>query len=107
MLAYYAVYDEDVSKPPPTGIFVLDPRKQDAMYWSHEAMAWQYNPRFIIGFLDDERNWEKYEPVERATAERITAELTKATAGFVQQLPDEATIYWIFENKGDPPTNRD
>jgi hypothetical protein len=107
MLAYYAVYQEDVSKPPPTGIFVMDTRTQDAMFWSHRSTAWQYNPRFVLGFLDDHNKWDRYDSVDRATAERITAELTKASAGFVQDLPDERTIYWIFECKGDPPTNRD
>ena len=106
MLAYYAIYKDDITvdnPQPPAGIFILDTKTNDALLWNHRSKAWQYDPRLVLEFLDDDRNWDRVEEVDRATAERITVEITKASYGYIQELPDEDTIRWIFHWKGETP----
>ena len=68
------------------------------MLWDHRAQAWVYNPGLVVRFLDDYRNFERQEEVDRETAERITPDITGG-----EPLPDEETIAWIFQWRGRPP----
>lgn len=102
MLSYYAIYENDTTERP-RGIFLLDNRTGDGMLWNHMNKAWRYDPGLIIQFLDDYRNQERFKTVDRATAEEVTLEVT----GGKEALPDEETINWIFQWKGNPPQSED
>ena len=106
MLSYYAIYKKDASEPPPRGIFIQDARTGDALLWNHRSKAWLYDPDLVERFLDDFRNWDRVEQVDRATAERITVQITEHE-GISEPLPDEDTIYWAFQWKGAPPQSED
>jgi len=98
MLAYYALYLEKVGQGPPEGIIVMDPASGDAMMWDHLSSAWTYDPELAVRFLDNGRNFDRYEPIDRATAEQITPGITSG-----EPLPDEETIRWVYHVKGIPP----
>lgn len=66
--------------------------------WDHWAKAWVYDPDLIVRYIDDYRNYERYEAIDRATAERITPNITGG-----EELPDEETIGWMFQWQGRPP----
>jgi hypothetical protein len=106
MLSYYAIYKHDTTEhptEPPTGIAFLDNGTGDGMIWDHMQKAWVYDPGLIIRFLDDYRNQDRFKTVDRATAEAVTLEVTGGKEG----LPDEETIRWIFQWKGNPPQSDD
>lgn len=90
------------TKTEPSGIFVTDDAHGDALLWDHRAKAWVYDPALVVRFLDDYRNWDRYETVDRETAERIVPQVTGG-----EKLPDEESIRWVFQWKGDPPQNDD
>jgi hypothetical protein len=97
-LAYFALYEQDVHTPPPRGIAITDEATWDALLWDHARAAWVYAPEKVNRFLDNPLNLNRYLPLDRAEAERITPGITGA-----DELPDEETIRWIFEWKGEPP----
>src|SRR5690349_15838308 len=106
MLSYYAIYKHDMadrSTEPPTGIALLDNGTGDGMIWDHLQKAWIYDPGLIVRFLDDHRNWDRVEEIQREKAEAVTLEVTGGKEG----LPDEETIRWIFQWKGNPPQSED
>ena len=98
MLAYYVLYKVEISQGPPAGIIVLETRHGDAMLWNHLAKAWQYDPATAQRILANPENMDRYQNVDRATAEQVTLVVTKGHA----PLPDETTIRWIFDRKGIP-----
>ena len=102
MYSYFALWKKRIGDGPPVGIFVKDPETGDALLWNHRQKAWQYNPDLVARFLFDDRNWDRYESVDRETAERVTLGIT----GW-EVLPDEETIAWIFSWKGAPPQSED
>jgi hypothetical protein len=102
MLTYYAIYGFKTGEPP-RGIYVMDWQTEDGLAWNHTSKAWQYDPMRMMEFLLDDQNFDRFEEIDRATAERITLEITK---GF-EPLPSEETIYWAFQWKGAPPQSGD
>ena len=101
-LFYYVIF-RSAKDHTPAGIVVqgVDGLEGHGLIWSHRAGAWRYDP-----ILSDEAvggsDWETTDLVSREEAERATP---TATGG--QALPDEDTIWWIFQWKGDPPQNQD
>jgi hypothetical protein len=102
MLTYYAIYGFKTDQPP-RGIFVMDWNTEDGLAWNHMSKAWQYDPVGMTEFLFDERNYDRVQKIDRATAERITLDITRGR----EPLPSEETIYWIFQWKGEPPQSGD
>ncbi len=102
MYSYFALWKKQVGVGEPTGIIVRDVKTGDALLWNHRQKAWQYNPDLVVRFLDDYRNLDQYEPIDRETAERVALGITGR-----QELPDEETIAWIFSWKGEPPQSED
>jgi hypothetical protein len=97
MYSYYAIYATD-DRGEPAGIIVMDAGPGHALLWDHKLGAWSYNPGLAVGFLDDYRNDDRQERVDRGTAERIAPSITGG-----EELPDEDTIAWIFRWEGRPP----
>jgi hypothetical protein len=102
-LIYYAIYDQDTTKPPPRGIFVMEWETDDGLIWNHLSKAWRYDPTLIARFIFDVRNLDRFEEIDRATAEQVTLAITEGR----RTLPDEETIRWIFQWKGEPPQSAD
>ena len=98
MLTYYALYDQSPADPP-RGICVMDWRASDGLLWDHFAKAWSYDPELIGRLIFDERNLDRIEEIDRTKAEQVTLAVTEGR----ERLPDEDTIRWIFQWKGDPP----
>ena len=97
MFSYYAIYNKR-DREQPAGIFVMDVHAGHGMLWDHKLKAWSYNPALVVRFLDDDRNDDRWDSVDRSAAERITPQITQG-----EQLPDEDTIAWIFRWEGRPP----
>jgi hypothetical protein len=97
MYHYYATY-KTTARDTPAGIFVMDVAGGHAMLWDHWAGAWVYDPGLVVRFLDDIRNEDRQETIDRSTAERITPSITGG-----EELPDEDTIAWVFRWEGRPP----
>lgn len=96
MYSYYALY-RSKERTTPFGIFVMDHPQGHAMLWDHEAKAWMYDPE-IVGRYFEDHGEDRYQEVDRETAERITPAVTGG-----EGLPDEETIAWIFSWEGRPP----
>ncbi|MEO3780318.1 hypothetical protein ABGB16_26580 [Micromonospora sp. B11E3] len=75
-MTYYAVYRNADKSEPAAGIFIMDVAHGHALVWNHRSGAWLYDPGAALRFLDDYRNFDRYEEVEegaaRLLAERIT-----------------------------------
>ena len=110
---YYALYEFDFDWEkgrPPVGIIVSHsvhaPDRSSlvyhAMHWDHQEMGWVYAPERCSSFLGRDDNLERQRAIERAEAERITPAITGG-----EELPDEDTILWIFQWKGEPPQAED
>lgn len=108
---YYALYDHDNGwerGEPPVGIIVelCDGLTSEgacveyhAMHWDHGSKAWVYDPEGNAEILADVDTFaERQRSVERDEAELITPAITGG-----EELPDEDTIRWIFQWRGDPP----
>jgi hypothetical protein len=101
MLTYYIIYKSETDRTP-AGIIVRGRGGVDALIWNHRLGAWQYNPRTAVDFLGNDENWDSYEAVPREVAERVAPQVTGG-----EELPDEDTIRWIFQWKGEPPQRED
>ncbi|HEX6686362.1 MAG TPA: hypothetical protein VF062_26560 [Candidatus Limnocylindrales bacterium] len=94
----------------PTGIIVVhrvyapdwSSMEYHAMHWNHDQQAWVYSPAICADWLSDEDNDERRLDMPRAEAERLTLTITGG-----EELPDEDTILWIFQWKGEPPQAED
>jgi hypothetical protein len=103
MLAYYALYDRAAGVGPPRGLLVEEVKTGDGLVWNHRIQSWQYNPGLVARTVHDWRNEDRLALVERAEAERVALLITDGQ----ESLPDEETIYWIFQWKGEPPRRED
>ena len=99
MFAYYLIYPTD-ERTTPTGLFVTG--SMAAMLWDHWAKAWVYDPGLVGRFLNSLDNIDRFEVVDRKTAERAAPQITGG-----EKLPDEETIRWIFQWRGNPPQSED
>jgi hypothetical protein len=97
MYTYYVIYRTE-EKTTPTGVFVRQQGKGHDLIWDHRAKAWVYDPELVARFLGDYDEEDRYQEVDRETAERITPGVTGG-----EGLPDEETIAWIFRWEGRPP----
>jgi hypothetical protein len=97
MYSYYAVYNKR-DRDQVAGLFVMDVRAGHGLLWDHRLKAWSYNPELVLRFLDDDRNDDRWDSVDRAIAERIAPSITGG-----EELPDEETIAWVFQWRGRPP----
>ncbi|MEU8209376.1 hypothetical protein AB0B85_09265 [Micromonospora sp. NPDC049044] len=100
-LSYYAVWRSDESRLP-VGLFVLDAGQGQALLWDHRRGSWAYDPNLVVRFLDDYRNVDRYENIDRAKAEQIAPIVTGSPG-----LPDEAAFELMLANgaaglPGDP-----
>ncbi|GGO02384.1 hypothetical protein [Micromonospora parathelypteridis] len=85
-LSYYLIYRTDQSTAP-AGLFVIDPGQGEALLWDHRRGAWAYDPGLVTRFLDDYRNLDRYESVNRMRAEQVAQAITGVPA-----LPDETAF---------------
>lgn len=95
MFDYYLIY-RNHERTTPRGLFVSG--SVGAMLWDHRAKAWVYDPGLVGRFLHSLDNIDRFEVVDRETAERVAPQITGG-----EKLPDEETISWIFEWRGTPP----
>ncbi len=113
MLEYFAIYRNEYGweqGEAPVGIIVdqqvaapdWSRSEYHALHWNHVKRAWVYDPEGCALYLSDEDNLERQRPIERDEAERITPPITGG-----EELPDEDTILWIFQWKGEPPQAED
>jgi hypothetical protein len=102
MLNYYFLYQSDYRTEQPVNVFVVS-REQGyhALSWSHREGGWVYDPSAASRMLGADEYRERRQPVDRATAERLTPTFTKG-----EELPDEDTIRWIFSWNGTPPQHQ-
>jgi hypothetical protein len=96
MLTYYVLYRSD-EKVDPVGVFIVDPTNGHALVWDHRRRAWTYDPGLAVRFLDDYRNFDRYETVDRSALERFVEQITGGV-----QLPDERSVQAMFA-QGDVP----
>ena len=110
---YYAIYEFEFDWEkgrPPVGIIVShsvhapdwNSLEYHALIWDHQQDAWAYAPEVANSFLGRDDNQERQRAIERDEAERITPAITGG-----EELPDEDTILWIFQWKGEPPQAED
>lgn len=90
MLTYYVIYRND-DKADPRGLFVMDVERGGALLWNHRRGGWSYDPALVVRFLDDYRNLDRYENVERSVA----ADLSERITGMA--LPDEKFFAELLE----------
>ncbi|MFE2995139.1 hypothetical protein ACFXG4_09040 [Nocardia sp. NPDC059246] len=106
MLYYRAVYEGEYEKSPPFTIFVTSDKSEDALVWAQGIQMWQYDPGRVIRFTSDFRNDDRWELVDRATAEAFSRRLA-VDGSAASELPTEDWIEWFFSWKGDPPDHED
>ncbi|MFE3188729.1 hypothetical protein ACFXHA_06940 [Nocardia sp. NPDC059240] len=106
MLYYRAVYKGDYEKSPPFTIFVSTDKSDDALVWAQRIQMWQYDPGRVIRFTSDFRNDDRWELVDRPTAEAFSRRLA-VPGSTASELPTEAWIEWFFSWQGDPPDHED
>ncbi|WP_130331915.1 hypothetical protein [Micromonospora kangleipakensis] len=93
-MTYYVLYRTD-QRGEPAGLFVVDATNGHAMVWDHRHRAWTYNPGLAARFLDDHRNFDRYDEVDRQTADRLVPGMTGGVP-----LPDEVSIRSVFTREG-------
>ncbi|MEU7798052.1 hypothetical protein AB0J14_19785 [Micromonospora arborensis] len=89
-LSYYLLYRTDQSTVP-AGLFVVDASQGEALLWDHRRGAWAYDPGLVTRFLDDYRNVDRYENVDRMRAEQVAQAITG-----VPELPDETAFHMML-----------
>ncbi|WP_218106006.1 hypothetical protein [Micromonospora citrea] len=89
-MTYYVIY-RDEEKAKPAGIFVLDTASEAAVLWNHRQGSWTYNSELVARFLDDHRNLDRYENVDRSTVEGLAVLVTG------RELPEEAALLSMLE----------
>ncbi|WP_146604001.1 hypothetical protein [Micromonospora deserti] len=70
----------------------MDVAKRAAILWNHRTGNWSYNPSLVVRFLDDYRNIDRYEEVERSVIEGLVEQITGG-----RPLPDEGVIRRMLE----------
>jgi hypothetical protein len=90
-LTYYVIYRNDERAGGPAGLFVMDVGEGKAILWDHRSGGWAFDPALVVRFVNDYRNADRYETVDRATAERVAETVSGGAA-----LPDEEGIRALF-----------
>jgi (2Fe-2S) ferredoxin len=91
LLTYYVIYRNDERAGGPAGLFVMDSGVGKAILWDHRAREWAVDTGLVVRFVDDYRNIDRYETVERAEAEAVAEVVTGGG-----RLPDEDRIHALF-----------
>ncbi|MBG6067782.1 hypothetical protein [Micromonospora ureilytica] len=89
-LTYYVVYRVDDVRIP-AGLFVLGAGHGEALLWDHRCGSWAYDPGLVTRFLNDYRNVDRYDNIDRAEADQIAPTVT-GLAG----LPDEEAFHLLL-----------
>lgn len=97
-LTYYLLYTRSIADRAPASVVLLEPTTSDALLWNLREKAWVYDPPSAQQILFDQANWDRFREVDRAEAEAVTPGITGG-----EPLPDEETIRWLFQWKGEPP----
>jgi hypothetical protein len=86
---YRAMYRETGWEQTPAGLVVEESGSgpQRAVSWDHLRKTWRFNPEAAARNLYDPQNRRNWDPVDRATAERIAREVLKT------ELPSEETLH--------------
>ncbi|MEW2143937.1 hypothetical protein AB0869_14100 [Micromonospora vinacea] len=90
-MTYYVIYRNDERVGGPAGLFVMDVGAGNAILWDHRSGHWAFDPALVVRFVNDYRNVDRFETVDRATAERVAEAVSGGTA-----LPDEDDIRAMF-----------
>jgi hypothetical protein len=72
-----------------------------AMHWDYPQQGWVYDPEGNAQYLSEVEE-DRLRQIARDEAERVTPGITGR-----EGLPDEDTIRWIFQWKGEPPQAED
>ncbi|WP_128763509.1 hypothetical protein [Micromonospora sp. MW-13] len=88
-MTYYAVFRAD-EKGEAAGLLLMDIDSGDALVWNNRLQEWTYDPALAARFLDDHRNFGRYQEVEAAEARRIAERITGGS------LPGEADVVNLF-----------
>ena len=91
MLTYYVIYRNDERVGGPAGLFVMDVGAGNAILWDHRSGRWAFDPALVVRFVNDYRNMDRFETVDRATAERVAETVSGGHA-----LPHEDDIRAMF-----------
>ncbi len=106
MLYYHAVCRGEFGTTPPFTLFVSKHKSQDALVWNQGIQAWQYDPERVARFTSDYKNDDRWQIVDRPTAEAFARNLA-VDGSSASELPSEDWIEWFFSWKGDPPEYED
>ncbi|MBQ1013546.1 hypothetical protein KBX53_21880 [Micromonospora sp. M51] len=90
-MTYYVIYRNDERVGGPAGLFVMDVGAGSAILWDHRSGRWAFDPALVVRFVNDYRNMDRFETVDRATAERVAETVSGGRA-----LPDEDDIRAMF-----------
>ncbi|MET8119056.1 hypothetical protein [Micromonospora sp. NPDC005189] len=90
-MTYYVIYRNDERVGGPAGLFVMDVGVGKAILWDHRRRDWAFDPDLVVRFVNDLRNLDRYETVDRSTAESVAEIVTGGTA-----LPNEEAIRAMF-----------
>ncbi|MET8356436.1 hypothetical protein [Micromonospora sp. NPDC005171] len=90
-MTYYVIYRNDERVGGPAGLFVMDVGTGNAILWDHRSGHWAFDPALVVRFVNDYRNVDRFETVDRATAERVAETVSGGIA-----LPDEDDIRAMF-----------
>ncbi|WP_406077314.1 hypothetical protein [Micromonospora sp. NBC_00858] len=94
-MTYYVIYRNDERVGGPAGLFVMDVGLGRAIIWDHRSRGWAFDPGLVVRFVNDYRNLDRYETVDRATAETVAEIVTSGAS-----LPDEEAIRSMFTAGG-------
>ncbi|MGA5306691.1 hypothetical protein [Micromonospora taraxaci] len=90
-MTYYVIYRNDEREGGPAGLFVADVGAGKAILWDHRSGGWAFNPALVARFVNDHRNVDRFETVDRLTAERLAEAITGGSP-----LLDEEAIRAMF-----------
>ncbi|MEK8108002.1 hypothetical protein NKG94_28920 [Micromonospora sp. M12] len=62
-----------------------------AILWDHRSGGWAFDPALVVRFVNDYRNIDRFETVDRATAESVAEAISGGSS-----LPDEDGIRAMF-----------
>ncbi|MFD6562779.1 hypothetical protein [Micromonospora profundi] len=68
-----------------------------AILWDHRSRDWVFDPGLVMRFINDHRNVDRFETVDRPTAESVAETVTGGT-----RLPGEDAIRAMFAAGAQP-----
>lgn len=95
-MTYYVIYRNDEKEGGPAGLFVADVGTGNAILWDHRSGGWAFDPDLVARFVNDYRNGDRFEAVNRSTAESVAEAITGGSP-----LLDEDGIRAMFPSDTD------